>query len=238
MPPTTPSLAAANSQQDRDAYLKYHIQQGLLEAESAVPSPEVRAQQRGYLAQVPVGLYRGVVGGIARVPRALSAVPGLRGVTEPVAEAIESSLPAPSGGVLESGLESGAGSLTIAGLAGAALAAGGVLTPLAVAGTVGVTFMGSEYAESRKRLEGLNQALVEAGQAPLATEEITQIALTRGLIEGGFEALGSYIIGARFLGGAAARAVQAAILRKLPGVVGGACEKLAWLPWKKALRSL
>ena len=195
--------------------------------QQAEPSPQAQAEQRGYLAQVPVGLARGLGGAVASVPRALSAIPGVRTFTEPVAEAIEGTLPLPSGGVLESGIESGSRSLATA--VGVGLATGGALSPLGIAGIVGGIYGTGELAETRKRLEGMNEALVTAGQTPLSTGEIYQIATTRGLIEGGGEALGSWLIVKRVLGGAAAQAVRGALAQRLPGVVGRAARETAFI---------
>lgn len=160
------------------------------------PTPEALAEQRGYLSQAGVGAVRGVLG-TAELPfRALSAVPGVRSVAEPVAEYIESAKPVSGGGVVEQGVESGVQSLGTLGLvAGTAGLTGGAslaASPALLAGGVGTLYGGAQFAETRNRLERYNATLTAQGQPPLTTGEITTAAGLSGLAEGGGEALADF----------------------------------------------
>lgn len=193
-------------------------------------TPQEEARNRGYIGQGLAGIARGVASGVARPVRALSVIPGVRTVAEPLAEGIENLAPYPSGGTLEAGVESGVSSVVTGGLTAAGIAAtGGAVTPLALGAATGAQYFAAETAQSRQRLEQMNTALSAAGQPPLTTGEIYTISATRGLIEGGGEAVSNFLIGTRFLGGQAAQTVKAALASRLPGVVGRSLREAAFI---------
>ena len=160
--------------------------------------------QRNVLSQAIVGAVRAPFTAIEQPLRALSAIPGLRGVFEPAAEAVAAIPPDPSGGFVESGVESGLSFLmSVAGLKGLPLLAKVFTTvPRVTTGLLSI-FGGAEFADTRKQLEDINKTLPAHQQIP--TDEITRTAI----IAAGAEALLEGI------------PIPVALRRILPGVESG-----------------
>ena len=186
-PPPAPSLFPVN---------QFAVDAGLraIDALGLTKTPET--PQRGVLGQIAAGLVRGPVTGLANIPRALSAIPPLRPVFEPIAEGIESFAPAPSGGAIEAGVESTTAFLTdmllfkggagvvarYAPRIGAALA-----SRTGISSQIIGTFGGAEFSQSRQELEQINERLPEGQKIP--TDEITRSALISAVAEAGPEIL-------------------------------------------------
>ncbi len=197
----------------------------------AFPSPEEQAQRRGYLAQVPAGIQRGVLGFAASPFNALSAIPGVRNVTEPIAKAIESRQVAPSGGYVEQAFETAtqsglsmlgttgvlgaAGALAkTKGLTDAALRAAELTNQGRIAAGVGGLYGAAQVTETRGQLEKYNEVWKAQGIEPLTPLQIYAISLGAGGIEALGETLGDkYLL--RAFGGAGTHEAADAVKRTL-----------------------
>ncbi len=171
------------------------------------PSPEAQAQNRNYLAQIPAGIQRGVLGTVASVASLPAAIPGLRQVFDPVVEGIESMKVPSSGGYLEGGVEAATQSIATALPVYGALGKAGAMARVArmipgatratktAAATAGV-FGVSAYGEQRNRLEADNKAWADMGLELLSQTEITAIAVGAALAEAIPEFIGDkYLLG-------------------------------------------
>lgn len=197
-------------------------------------TPEQDAEQRSYLMQVPVGAVRGALGFAASPFNALSAIPGVRTVTEPIAKGIESLQPAPSGGWLEqasetatqsvlsmAGVTTGLGAAGLlpktTGLVGGALRTAQLANQGRVAATVGGLYGAAQVTETRGQLEKYNEIWKAQGIEPLTPLQTYAISLVAGGIETVGETLGDKYLLRAFGSGSkeAGEAVKRSLLQRL-----------------------